>query len=468
MRAGALLDQSSAAIAEAVRSRAASALAVAEAAIARIAARNPALNAFTDVTADRALAEARAVDAAVARGEDPGPLAGVPFAVKNLFDIRGLATRAGSLIGRESPPAARDAAAIRRLRAAGAVLLGGLNMGEYAYDFTGENAHDGPTRNPHDPSRMAGGSSGGSAAAVAARLVPIALGSDTNGSIRVPAAFCGVYGLKPTFGRLTRAGTVPFVASLDHIGPFARSVRDLALAYDALQGWDAEDPACRRKAAEPVTNRLSLGAAGLRIARLGGAFDIGATAEVIAAVNDCAAALGVARSINLPEIPRARASAQIITAAEAGALHLDRLRTRALDYDPATRDRFLAGALVPAPWVYAAQRFRRWFFERVMETFRGVDVLVAPATPFAAPPIGSAGTIEFGGRDVPVRAAIGLFTSPFSLVGLPVVSVPAGRSAEGLPLGVQIIAAPWREEHALRAAAALEAEGFASCPAPAG
>ncbi len=202
--------------------------------------------------------------------------------------------------------------------------------------------------------------------------------------------------------------------------------------------------------------------------RLGGAFDIGATAEVIAAVNDCAAALGVARSINLPEIPRARASAQIITAAEAGALHLDRLRTRALDYDPATRDRFLAGALVCAPWVYAAQRFRRWFFERVMETFRGVDVLVAPATPFAAPPMGSAGTIEFGGRDVPVRAAIGLFTSPFSLVGLPVVSVPTGRFAEGLPLGVQIIAAPWREEHALRAAAALEAEGFASCPAPAG
>ncbi|MDW8443335.1 MAG: amidase family protein [Acetobacteraceae bacterium] len=167
----------------------------------------------------------------------------------------------------------------------------------------------------------------------------------------------------------------------------------------------------------------------------------------------------------LPEIPRARAAAQIITAAEAGALHLDRLRTRALDYDPATRDRFLAGALLPAAWLLAAQRFRRWFFERVMETFRDVDVLLAPATPFPAPPLGAAGAIRLGDREVPLRAAIGLFTAPFSLVGLPVVCAPAGRSAEGLPLGVQIVAAPWREEHALRVASALEATGVARCPA---
>lgn len=463
-----LLDAEAATIAEAVRSRAVSAVAVAEAALARIAARNPTLNAFTDVTADRALAEARAVDEALARGEDPGPLAGVPFAVKNLFDIRGLATRAGSRIERESLPAARDATAIRRLRAAGAVLVGGLNMGEYAYDFTGENAHDGTPRNPHDPARMAGGSSAGSGAAVAARLVPLALGSDTNGSIRVPAAFCGIFGLKPTFGRLSRAGTVPFVASLDHIGPLARSVRDLAAAYDVMQGWDADDPACRRKAAEPVTDRLALGGQGLRIACLGAAFREGATAEAVAAMETCAAALTVTRTIDLPQIPRARAAAQIITAAEAGALHLDRLRTRALDYDPATRDRFLAGALVPAAWLIAAQRFRRWFFERVMETFRAVDVLLAPATPFAAPPIGAGGTMRFSEREIPLRAAIGLFTAPFSFVGLPVVCAPVGRSAEGLPLGVQIVAAPWREEHALRVAAALEAAGVARCPAPPG
>lgn len=468
MSVDSLLDAEAATIAEAVRSRTVSAVAVVEAALARITARNPTLDAFTDVTADRAAAEARAVDEALARGEDPGPLAGVPFAVKNLFDIRGLPTRAGSRIGRDSPPAARDATAIRRLRAAGAVLVGGLNMGEYAYDFAGENAHDGPARNPHDMTRVAGGSSGGSGAAVAARLVPLALGSDTNGSIRVPAAFCGVFGLKPTFGRLSRAGTVPFVASLDHIGPLARSVRDLALAYDAMQGWDAEDPACRRKAAEPVADRLGLGAQGLRIARLGAAFREGATAEAIAAVDSCAEALGVTRTIDLPEIPRARAAAQIITAAEAGALHLERLRTRALDYDPATRDRFLAGALVPAAWLLAAQRFRRWFFERVMETFRAVDVLLAPATPFAAPPIGAGGTIRVGEREIPLRAAIGLFTAPFSFVGLPVVCAPVGRSAEGLPLGVQIVAAPWREEHALRVAAALEAMGLARCPVPPG
>lgn len=467
MSAEALLDGDGAAIAEAVRYGRVSAVVVAEATLARISARNAEVNAFTDVSAERAIAEAKAVDEALRRGEDPGPLAGVPFAVKNLFDIRGLPTRAGSRIGRESPEAARDATAIRRLRAAGAVLAGGLNMGEYAYDFTGENSHDGPSRNPHDRSRMSGGSSGGSAAAVAARLVAFALGSDTNGSIRVPASFCGVFGLKPTFGRLSRAGTVPFVASLDHVGPIARSVRDLALAYDAMQGWDAEDPVCRRKSPDPVASQLGLGAEGLRVARLGGAFREAAEGSALAAVDACALALGVDRVVELPEVARARAAAQIITAAEAGALHLERLRTRAMDYDPATRDRLLAGALVPSAWVVAAQRFRRWFFERAMAIFREVDVLLAPATPFPAPPIGEA-TVSVGGSVLPLRLAIGAFTQPLSLVGLPVVCVPAGRSAEGLPIGVQVVAAPWREDHAFRVAAALERAGVASCPLPAG
>src|SRR6202012_3195836 len=166
-------------------------------------------------------------------------LAGVPFAVKNLFDVEGLATRAGSKINRDLKPSARDATLIERLEAAGAGLVGALNMGEYAYDFTGENIHDGPSRNPHEPTRMTGGSSGGSGAAVGGRLVPLALGSDTNGSIRVPASFCGLFGLKPTYGRLTRAGRFPFGSALDHLGPLARSVRDLAVSYDVMQGYDA-------------------------------------------------------------------------------------------------------------------------------------------------------------------------------------------------------------------------------------
>src|SRR6266699_3636868 len=218
-------DLSASKIAQAVAGGRISAVSVIEAALLRIAKHNPVVNAFTDVTADRARAKARAIDAAVAAGQNAGPLAGVPFAVKNLFDVQGLSTRAGSKINRDLAPSPRDATLIERMEAAGAVLVGALNMGEYAYDFTGENVHDGPSRNPHDPTRMTGGSSGGSGSAVGGALVPIALGSDTNGSIRVPSSFCGVFGLKPTFGRLSRARTFPFVASLDHLGPFAQCRR---------------------------------------------------------------------------------------------------------------------------------------------------------------------------------------------------------------------------------------------------
>src|SRR5215469_14900366 len=266
-------------IAAAVREGRTSASVVVRAALARIAADDPALNAFTAVLGERALGRARALDNARLEGRELGPLAGVPFAVKNLFDIAGLPTLAGSKINRECAPAARDATLVARLEAAGAVLVGALNMGEYAYDFTGENVHDGPSRNPHDLTRMTGGSSGGSGAAVAGGLVPVALGSDTNGSIRVPASLCGIFGLKPTFGRLSRARTFPFVADLDHVGPLARSAASLAHAYDAMQGPDPEDPVCARRPVEPALPALARGAAGLRIAVAGGYFRRGASPE---------------------------------------------------------------------------------------------------------------------------------------------------------------------------------------------
>ena len=300
-----------------------------EAALARIAG-NPAVNAFTDIVAERALRTADAVDA----GRVTGPLAGIPFAVKNLFDIEGLPTRAGSRINRERPPAARDAFLIRRLEAAGAVLVGALNMGEYAYDFTGENGHDGPSRNPHDLSRMTGGSSGGSGAAVAAGLVPIALGSDTNGSIRVPASLCGLFGLKPTYGRLSRAGTFPFVSSFDHLGPLAHSAEDLALAYDAMQGPDPDDPAQIPRPFEPTLPELRKGIDGLRIAIAGGYFARGGTPEAYAAVAMAAEALGATRIVEFPEAARARAAAYVITAAEGAALHAERLRDRPQGFRP--------------------------------------------------------------------------------------------------------------------------------------
>src|SRR6266567_1018900 len=265
-------DLSASEIAHSVAAGKMSALSATEAALARIARHDPVLNSFTDVTAERARAKARAVDAVIASGQSAGPLAGVPFAVKNLFDVQGLRTRAGSKINRDLKPSARDATLIERMEAAGAVLVGALNMGEYAYDFTGENVHDGPSRNPHDMLRMTGGSSGGSGGAVAGRLVPLALGSDTNGSIRVPSSFCGLFGLKPTYGRLSRARSFPFVSSFDHLGPLARSTRDLALAYDAMQGSDAEDPVCVDRPVDPATPGLQRGAQGLRIAVAGGYF----------------------------------------------------------------------------------------------------------------------------------------------------------------------------------------------------
>ena len=456
---------SAAEIASAVTGRKLSALEVTEAALARIERHDPILNAFTDVTTDRARAKARAIDAAIAAGNSVGPLAGVPFAVKNLFDVQGLPTRAGSKINRDLAPASRDATLVERLEAAGAILVGALNMGEYAYDFTGENVHDGASRNPHDTTRMTGGSSGGSGSAVGGALVPIALGSDTNGSIRVPSSFCGIFGLKPTYGRLSRARSFPFVASLDHLGPFARTVSDLALAYDAMQGPDPDDAACTTLPAEPVTPSLARDVGYLRVAIAGGYFQNNIFPEAVEAVARVAKALCATRTVEIPEAARARAAAYVITTTEGASLHLDRLRQRAGDFDPAVRDRLLAGAMIPAPLVDRAQKFRRWYRARVLELFKTVDVILAPATPCVAPKLGQVNFV-LDGVEMPVRANIGIHTQPISFIGLPVVAVPV--PLEPMPIGVQIIAAPWREDIALRVAHALERIGVVAAPQPRG
>jgi len=440
-----------------------SARAVTEAALERIAQKNPTLCAFTAVTAERALKKADAVDAARAKGETLGPLAGVTYAVKNLFDIAGLVTRAGSKINRDNAPAASDATLIARLDAAGAVLVGALNMGEYAYDFTGENCHDGNALNPHDQNHMAGGSSGGSATAVASGMVPLALGSDTNGSIRVPSSLCGLFGLKPTFGRLSRHATFPFVADLDHLGPFARSVTDLALSYDAMQGPDAADPACAGRIVEPALPSLAQGAAGLRIAVAGDYFARTGMPEAFEAVARVAKALGATREVVLPEAARARAAAYLITASQGGALHLERLRRRLHDFDPDTRDRLFAGALIPASLIVKAQKFRSWFRARVLEIFEDVDVIIAPSTPCRAPRSGQK-TFVLDGVELPVRANLGIYTQPISFIGLPVCAVPTWSESERLPIGVQLIGAPWREDLVLRAGYELERQGVVTAP----
>ncbi len=443
-----------------------SAVEVLDATIARVVATDAQVNAFTERTWQRAQAEAEAVDAARRRGETLPALAGVPYAVKNLFDIEGVVTLAGSRINRAHAPAMADAVLVQRMRQAGAVLVGALNMDEYAYGFTTENSHYGPCRNPHDTSRVAGGSSGGSGAAVAAGQVPITLGSDTNGSIRVPASFCGVWGLKPTFGRLSRRGTYPFVHNIDHLGPLADSVEGLALAYDALQFPDEQDPGCHARAVQPVRPGLAQGTAGLRIGVLGGYFDDNATPPARAVVRQAARVLGARDEVQWPHAAEARAAAFIISASEGGSLHLADLRTRAAEFEPLSVDRFMAGALQPAAWYLRAQRFRRVYRDQVLALWQQWDVLLAPATPLAAPPIGTE-WIDINGQRHPCRPSVGLLTQPISFAGCPVVAAPMWpEGTGGLPIGLQVIAAPWREDLAFRVAMALQQAGVAYRKAP--
>lgn len=445
-------------IAQAIRTGEVSAREVIEASIGRIEKTNMAVNAFTGKSYTRARQEAAQVDTLRAHGGALPPLAGVPYAVKNLFDISGEVTLAGSKINRDHPPATQDAFLVQRVQAAGGVLLGSLNMDEYAYGFTTENTHYGATCNPHDLQRIAGGSSGGCGAAVAAGQVGFSLGSDTNGSIRVPASLCGVWGLKPTFGRLSRRGSYPFVHSIDHLGPFADGLETLALVYDALQCPDPLDPGCHAERAQPV-GETTMGVEGLRVGVLGGYFHDNASDPARQAVATAASALGASETVEWPDAALGRAAAFIVTAAEGGSLHLDDLRTRVEDFEPLSVDRFIAGALMPVGWYLRAQRFRRLYRDRINALFQHWDVLLAPATPVCASVIG-AEWIDIQGTQHLTRPSMGLLTQPISFAGCPVVAAPMWPTGtHGLPIAVQVIAAPWREDLALRAGWALQNAG---------
>jgi oxamate carbamoyltransferase len=431
---------------------------VAEQTLKQIEQYNPTINAWTEVTGLRMLHEADQIDQQRQRGEVLPALAGIPYAVKNLFDVAGHATLAGARLFSDRPVAAEDAWAVSQLRQSGALLSGMLNMDAYAYGFTTENTHYGATRNPRDLSRVAGGSSGGSAAAVAAGLVHFSLGTDTNGSIRVPASLCGIYGLKPTFGRLSRSGSHPFVASLDHIGPFARSVEDLSLVYDALQGRDAQDAFQSAQPLATVSDELSQGAEGLRTAVLGGFFSTWCSDEARAAVATVAKALNAQEEVTLPNAETARSAAFIMTAAEGGNHYLPALRAMPNQFEPNSRERLLAGAMLPSAWYVQAQRFRRHFQQQALPLFEQFDVLIAPATPCTATTIGQE-MMHINGQDLPTRASMGMLTQPISFLGLPVCTVPL-QTASGLPIGLQLIAAPFKEHLALRAAWALQQQGL--------
>ncbi len=433
-------------IAAAVRSGRATAAQAVDRCLAALGADDGGLAAITRILGDRARGEATLVDAAVAAGEDPGPLAGVPYGVKDLFDVAGLPTTAGSALYADAPPADADAEAIRRLRAAGAILVATLNMDEFAYGFATINARHGTTRNPHDAERLAGGSSGGSAAVVAAGLLPFSLGSDTNGSIRVPASLTGVYGLKPTHGGLPMAGVFPFAESFDDVGPFAASLADLRTVWEVLSGTmvAADRPA-------------------FRVGRLGGRFRENADPDQIAAIDAIAPDAPI---VDLPDIARARSAAFLITAAEGGAVHRDALGRDPLAFDPATRDRLIAGALLPR-WLHdEAQAFRARFGQAIEDRLAAYDVLLAPAAPCVAPRIDDP-RILIDGEMTPARRDLGIHTQPISFAGLPALAVPLRRPGR-LPLGLQLIGRPGGEPTLFRFAAMLEDRGVIGVSPPAG
>ncbi len=431
-------------IAADVRSGRVTALAVIENCLEALAPDNG-LFAVTRVLADRARQEARAVDAAVSRGSDPGPLAGVPYGVKDLFDVAGLPTTAGSAIYADASPAADDAQAIRLLRAAGAVLVATLNMDEFAYGFATINARHGITRNPHDRARLAGGSSGGSAAVVAAGLLPFALGSDTNGSIRVPASLTGVYGLKPTHGGLPMSGVFPFSHSFDDIGPFAASLPDIRALWQVLSDQNGD------------TDEVPI-----RLGRLGGRFRENVHPDQLGAIDAIAPD---APLVELPDVARARSAAFLVTAYEGGTLHRAALHREAMRFDPATRDRLIAGALVPTALYEQALAFRAELRVRVAKATARWDVLLAPATPCAAPLIADP-QIVIDGALRPARADLGIHTQPISFLGLPSLAVPLLRPGQ-LPLGLQLIGRPGGEATLFRCAEQLEQAGFIGVTAPA-
>ena len=447
-------DASAAAVAAAVQSGAVSATAVLEATLKRIAALDPLINAFTAVAADRARAKAAALDASRRAGIAPGPLAGVPFGVKAMIDIAGLTTSGGSALHAGDPPAARDAVVVRRLEAAGAVCIGALNMDEFGMGGTTENARFGSTRNPHDPTRTAGGSSGGSAAAVAAGILPVTLGGDGLGSIRLPASLCGVYGLRPTRGTVSAEGLLGDGGTIGTVGPLARSARDIALCLDTLCDGG---PAGRR-----AVDTLDAGIDDLRLARVGGYFAEGLDADAAEAVALAAAALRITVCVDFPEPARARAAAMLVHTSESAVGKLDALRTNLEAFDPLTRERFLAHALLPAQWYLHAQRFRRWHTAEVLRLLERVDVLLLPATPCVAPPLGSR-TIRIGGRDLPTGPTLGWFAQPLAGTDCPALTVPVLRPGK-LPIGMQLFAAPHREDLLLRVARRLEELGVAGAP----
>jgi aspartyl-tRNA(Asn)/glutamyl-tRNA(Gln) amidotransferase subunit A len=454
--------------AKGLRAHQVSAVELATAAISRIDRHNSTLRAFITVTAGQALEQARQADRELAMGKDRGPLQGIPVALKDLFATKGVRTTAGSKVYENFMPEI-NATVTEKLLAAGAVLLGKLNMHELAYGTTSANPHFGAVRNPWNPQHSPGGSSGGSGAAVATQMCFMAMGSDTGGSIRIPASFCGTVGLKPTYGRVSRFGVLPLGFSLDHVGPLTRSVRDAAVALNAIAGHDPRDPASSRRPVVDYVPDEDCSIRGVRIGFADSFFFEDLDADVESAVRGATAraeSLGaVIKPVRLPDMAALNAVARIVLLAEASAVAELYPEDRRL-YGADVRVLLDQGRLVPATDYINAQRLRRKMRREFDQVWKDVDCLITPATPCPAPRIGDT-TIRLGGHDEDVRLASTRLTRGINALGYPALSLPCGLSASGLPLGLQIIGPVFEEALLLRVGAALEDGGVGIPPCPA-
>jgi aspartyl-tRNA(Asn)/glutamyl-tRNA(Gln) amidotransferase subunit A len=441
-----------------LRQREISPVTVVEAYLERIDAINGRLNAYITVIGEQALAEAHLFEQEILAGQYRGPLHGVPVALKDLYDVSGVPTTAGSKIYAERMPD-EDASSVARLRKAGAIILGKANLHELAYGATNEDSFFGPTRNCWDLDRIPGGSSGGSAAAVAAELCAAATGSDTGGSIRIPAALCGVVGIKPSYGRISCHGISPLSWSMDHPGPLTRSVNDAAVMLGAMAGYDPRDPASVDRPVPDFTVELRDGVEGLRIAvDLKWALSQ-SDSEVRNAFEAALSVLEGLRAevveVSLSRIPEATSAALTILASEAGAVHEEFLQSRPQDFGDNVRARLERGFQIRGIDYGRARRIGQWL-ERDLETvFETVDLIVTPTCSITAPKFGQEAVLVHG-EETPVMTALTQFTRVFNLTGTPAITVPCGFSSQGLPIGLQMVGALWNEAIMLRAAYAYE------------
>lgn len=431
---------------------------VVEAQLARIEATEPTLNSFITLTSEQALADAKTAEEEIQAGKYRGPLHGIPITLKDLYYVKGIRNTSGSRIFHDFVPDF-DSTLVTKLKDAGTIILGKTNTHQFAYGITGENPDYGDMHNPWNPERITGGSSGGSASSVASGQSTLTMGSDTGGSIRVPSSLCGLAGLKPTYGRLSRYGLTALSWSQDHPGPLARTVADCALLMNATAGHDPKDPATSLAPVPDYTAALTGDLKGLRVGVPKEFFEAPLDPEVERAVRraiDVLEEMGaLVKEVAWPMCRYATPIATVIQMAEATSYHADLVRNRGSEYATPVRLLLEAGFFLSAPQLNRAQQARTLFVNQSLELLEDVDVLAGPMTPITAHTIGAT-EVTVGTTTMTTRAALTQYTRPYNLSGFPAISVPCGFSEEGLPIGLQLGARPFAEETLLRAAHAYE------------